>query len=72
MLFRFELVCRFTLRIVFLSLPVRHGFINEAYDNPDGMRLTPVERTAHPTNHSQVPIQQVPSQEPVAYMTGIN
>lgn len=41
---------------------VRHGFVNEAYDNLDGMNLTPVESTPQPAN-------QVPNREPVAYMT---
>ncbi|XP_020605209.1 uncharacterized protein LOC110044027 isoform X4 [Orbicella faveolata] len=48
---------------------VRHGFVNAAYDNLDAMNMTPVERTAQPANRSQVPTQQVPSEEPVAYFT---
>ena len=55
----------FVLSIAFLSLLVRHGFVNEAYDNLGGMNLTPVEATAQPAS-------QVPSQEPVSYLTGIN
>ena len=60
------------LDFVFLSLPVRHGFFNEAYDNLDSMNMTPIERTAQPANHTQAPTQQVPAQGPVAYFTGIN
>lgn len=62
----------FTLDIVFFLLPVRHGFVNEAYDNLDAMNLAPVEHTAQPANHNQAPTQQVPSQEPVAFFAGIN
>lgn len=57
------------------SLPVRHGFVNEAYDNVESVNMTPTQRTgeyAQPTNPSQAPTQPAPSQPPVAYFAGIN
>ncbi|KAJ7383552.1 hypothetical protein OS493_027215, partial [Desmophyllum pertusum] len=53
---------------------VRHGFVNEAYDNMDAMNMTTTPRSAEyaqpvTANRSQPSTQSFPNQEPAAYFT---